>query len=53
MKMNKMLDEKMERAWAFVWDKLYCKDTKLIYDYITANGNVVDLPTIAEIEPIT
>lgn len=48
--MNKQLDNKMEQAWNFVFDKLYCKDTKLIYDYITDSGNTGSLPTPSEIE---
>ena len=48
--MNNALDKKMERAWDFVWDNLYCKDTKLVYDYITEKGNVGHLPTVQEIE---
>ncbi len=48
--MDKSLDKKIEQAWDFVWDKLYCKDTKLIYDYLTAGGNTACLPTIEEIE---
>ena len=48
--MNKNLDKKIEKAFDFVWNKLYCKDTKLIYDYITAGGNTACLPTIEEIK---
>ena len=38
--MNVVLDKKIEQAWAFTWDKLYYKETKLIYDYITENKTV-------------
>ena len=48
--MNIELDKKIDQAWAFTWDKLYCKETKLIYDYITEKGAMGCLPTIEEIE---
>lgn len=48
--MNKQLDVKMQKAWDFVLNKLYCKDTKLVYDYITVAGITGSLPTPEEIE---
>ena len=48
--MNKSLDKQIDQAWDFVWNKLYCKDTKLVYDYLTEGGATACLPTLEEIE---
>ena len=41
--MNKCLDAKIDKAFDFVWNNLYYKGTKLIYDYITVEGEIITL----------
>lgn len=46
------VERKIQDAWDFIFDKLFCKKTKLIYDYRTdesENGAFAHLPTKDEI----
>ncbi len=47
------VEKNVQAAWDFVFDKLWCEKTKLIYDYMTgegADGAFRHLPTKEEIE---
>ena len=35
----KPLHDQMEEAWSFVWDKLFCLESDLVYEYLTSHDN--------------
>lgn len=48
----KPLHDQMEEAWSFVWDKLFCPETDLVYDYLTSHDNAARLSHLPKAEEI-
>ncbi len=48
--MNRTIEAKVQTAWDFSFEKLFCEKTNLFYDYLhTANSSIEYLPTPEEI----